>query len=335
MSKGLDTAGNVGLFGQMEPSAPFRSKFQYQNLGFVVAGEIAAAELGVSWASGIRDYLFAPLGMDGARAISSDVLPTDLVALPHAGDGETSIAPRNIDAAGACGSVYASIADMSKWVQFNLQNSRAKPSAFADLYQPQIEISPPAPEFPEIGAMHYGLGWAVSSYRGHRLIWHNGGIDGYASQVLFFPDLNLGFVVLTNGGALDPSIVGYTVADVALGVEGTDWLTRFESPPSPSFPADKEFPTSYAAAIGEYTHPVYGRLNVTVKEIEGEYYVAAELNHGIELGFVPWIESPTEWLHDHGRWYASFRFASEGALVETVAINLEPAVAPIQFVRVR
>ncbi len=47
------------------------------------------------------------------------------------------------------------------------------------------------------------MGWISQTYRdGRRLVWHNGGIDGFATYIGFFPEDDLGLVVLTNMGPL-------------------------------------------------------------------------------------------------------------------------------------
>jgi hypothetical protein len=46
--------------------------------------------------------------------------------------------------------------------------------------------------------MNYGLGWNHGMYHGQRLINHSGGTYGFASEVAFLPEANLGIVILTN-----------------------------------------------------------------------------------------------------------------------------------------
>ena len=46
--------------------------------------------------------------------------------------------------------------------------------------------------------MNYGLGWNRGVYHGLRLISHSGGTYGFASEVAFLPEVDLGIVILTN-----------------------------------------------------------------------------------------------------------------------------------------
>jgi beta-lactamase class C len=45
---------------------------------------------------------------------------------------------------------------------------------------------------------YYALGWRVFDYAGAKLVFHSGGLRGYAAQIAFMPEQNLGIVVLLN-----------------------------------------------------------------------------------------------------------------------------------------
>ena len=44
-----------------------------------------------------------------------------------------------------------------------------------------------SPEFPELGHLSYGLGFFVTTYRGHELAWHSGSIDGFSALMTLLP----------------------------------------------------------------------------------------------------------------------------------------------------
>ena len=68
------------------------------------------------------------------------------------------------------------------------------------MHGPQTAVAdpPPVSSYSELGHHSYGFGWVVTSYRGHNLVWHNGGIDGFYALLSMLPDDHLGVVVLTN-----------------------------------------------------------------------------------------------------------------------------------------
>jgi hypothetical protein len=70
----------------------------------------------------------------------------------------------------------------------------------------------------------YGLGWFIGTYRGHRAIWHGGGVDGMLSDMQLLPDDQVGVVVLTNRSPADMhAALTYHIFDLVLGLSVRDW----------------------------------------------------------------------------------------------------------------
>jgi Beta-lactamase len=66
--------------------------------------------------------------------------------------------------------------------------------------------------------LDYAFGLGVDEMRGLKRVWHNGGLNGYRSVLLRFPEKHVSVAVLCNAGdASDPDALGARVAEVALG----------------------------------------------------------------------------------------------------------------------
>jgi hypothetical protein len=67
-------------------------------------------------------------------------------------------------------------------------------------WQPGVATSLPPGTPAELAAIssQYGLGWAVGTYGGQRLVWHAGATNGFNALAAFLPDADVGLVVLTN-----------------------------------------------------------------------------------------------------------------------------------------
>src|SRR5262249_13122185 len=64
----------------------------------------------------------------------------------------------------------------------------------------------------------YGFGLAMTEIRGRRAISHGGAINGFLSEVQYYPDSGLSIVVLQNtAGPPGPGDVARDIADVVLG----------------------------------------------------------------------------------------------------------------------
>src|SRR5207302_1291119 len=138
-------------------------------------------------------------------------------------------------AIGPAGSINSKVDDMARYAIFQLGNGKIGEHQLvseANLnlnHSPQVSMPGGAPS-KEIGPRSYAMGWVISSYRGHPLWWHNGGIDGFYALLSLLPDDNLGVVTLTN--LLDndpiPEIVAYHIYDQLLGLDSIDWAKRFQ-----------------------------------------------------------------------------------------------------------
>src|SRR5580692_1095457 len=110
----------------MKPASSFRSKFAYDNLLYMTAGQIIPAVTGVSWDDYIRQRIFTPLGMNHSNVSNAGIKPTDDVAFPHSRveNKLQVITFENLDNAGPAGSINSCAADMAKWVQLQLNHGK-------------------------------------------------------------------------------------------------------------------------------------------------------------------------------------------------------------------
>lgn len=106
----------------LKPTWSFRSRFGYQNIMYLAAGQIVAGVSGKRWDDFIRDRIFKPLGMTSSSTSINDLKNAGDVATPHAKiDGKVEIIPwRNIDNIAPAGSINSNVVDMAQWVRLQL-----------------------------------------------------------------------------------------------------------------------------------------------------------------------------------------------------------------------
>lgn len=318
-------------------SYPMRTNFQYQNIMFLAAGEAVGRASGGSWEDFVRARIFTPLGMKAANFSTNDAVKAPDHASPHQkGEGErvSQIAWRNIDNVGPAGSINASVSELANWLRMQLNVGRAggrqviSVKNLREMHTPQMVVRNEGrwsiffPE-PETTQVSYGLGWFISSYRGHKLVMHGGSIDGFRAQIALAPDSKIGVAVLANlGGTQLPEAVAYQVLDQLLSLEKRDWNGRLSA-------RAKELEAAQASAIkarfdsrtpntrpshpladyaGDYEHPGYGAVKVTV---DGDSLVAS------------WQTLRARLEHFH---FDTFSAGRSGALAgEMVQFHLNPA----------
>ncbi|MBR0551799.1 serine hydrolase domain-containing protein [Stakelama marina] len=175
----------VGFFrGQPLDFAP-GSRFEYSNSNYEVLGLLLQRVTGRAYGALLHDRLFAPLGL-GDSGLDSDAL-----VLPHRAAGYRWRDGALVRARGisisvpwAAGGVYSTSHDLLDW-------ARA-------LYGGRVLSAESLAAMTRKGPGDYGLGQEVGAFRGHRLIEHEGRIEGYSSYLGYLPDWKLTVVVLSN-----------------------------------------------------------------------------------------------------------------------------------------
>jgi CubicO group peptidase (beta-lactamase class C family) len=199
----------------LKPNAPFRTVMGYQNIMVMTAGEIVGKVSGLGWDRFIQDRIFAPLGMTASNTSVTALAGLPDVASPHTiEDGKARVIPyRNIDNIGPAGSINSNIVDMAKYVRMHLGDGTFEGKKLVSAANlgvtktPHINVGGVGDSLTHFTS--YGLGWVLLDYRGRKIAWHNGGIDGMLSEMWTVPDEKLGVVVLTNAAphAAGPPIV--------------------------------------------------------------------------------------------------------------------------------
>ena len=223
------------------PVSSFRSQYAYDNVLYAVAGEIIPAVTGMSWEAFVRQRIFTPLGMTESRTGVADLVADDRFAAAHgASGGAIRVIPIDtVDNIGPAASIISSVTDLAKWVTVQLDsgrmgNARLWSAAQArEMWSPQTIMpisdprSPVAPTRPNFAA--YALGWRVRDYRGHKLVWHTGGLAGMTSKTTLVPDQRLGIIMLTNGESSMYEALTYELLDHFVGAPAKDWIGAFQA----------------------------------------------------------------------------------------------------------
>lgn len=222
----------------LKQESPFRTKFQYNNLMFITAGEIVHRVSGKTWFEFIEERFFRPLGMTGSFAQYNRIKDKSNIIEPHAiCDKQLQvISHHNSELMSAAGTIFSNVNDLSKWV-ISVMNSMRIPGTektlvsnkfLNDMLNAQTPIMVGAPGTYSTHFSAYGLGFFLSDVKGYKQISHSGGLPGNVTQITMIPELGLGIIVLTNqqeGGAF--RAITDAIKDAYLGVEGIDRVDMY------------------------------------------------------------------------------------------------------------
>ncbi|QBN20063.1 serine hydrolase [Flavobacterium nackdongense] len=220
----------------LKPVSAFRTKYDYDNLLYIVAGEVIAKVSGKTWCDFIEERIMKPLEMNHSASSFLRLKDTTNIIAPHVPtDGKLKIISRyknqTFDAAAG---IYSSVNDLSKWMILQLQNGKYGPEQQYQLFSKKeqnemwsLQTIIPANTRPPYNTHFsgYGLGWFLSDVKGYKQVTHTGGLEGIVTQTTLFPELNLGIVVLTNqqSGAAFTAITN-TIKDSYLNIPYTNYV---------------------------------------------------------------------------------------------------------------
>src|SRR5688572_14397423 len=223
----------------LKPVSGFRTKYDYDNLLFMVAGEVVAKVSGKSWEDFAEERIMQPLQMNSSATLYRRLKDKTNVIDPHGPvNGKVQVVDRFNNGVGASAwGIYSNLTDMNKWVLMQLnkgkygeggKNRLFSEAAQNEMWSPQtlLPLSSYNPYNSHFRA--YGLGWFVTDVKGTKEVSHTGGMPGMVTQVTLLPEMELGIIVLTNqqSGSAFTAITNQ-IKDSYLGVKNTDRVKEY------------------------------------------------------------------------------------------------------------
>ncbi len=272
----------------IRPGYSFRSRYQYDNLLYVVAGEVAAAAGGAPYETLMRREVFEPLGLRRCQVGRWNRDAVGDVAQPHRREHGRNIAMRKDGAAipaitsAAAGGIRCDLTDMLTWARNWLAPTPAQLAWLSArqrriLQSPHmlIPVSSQRRAWDNTHVMAYGYGWRMADVDGHWNVWHTGTLGGMYSMLSLLPDRGDGFVFMINGEAEDArTVLGealtrhFTAPDDGHGVNWyADTLEHAANRPGAhdapdTTKAEPVAPSAAAGWIGRYRDPWLGEVTL-------------------------------------------------------------------------
>jgi CubicO group peptidase (beta-lactamase class C family) len=315
----------------LQPRAAFRTALVYSNVGYTIAGEAVATAAGVPWDAFIRTRLLEPLGMTRTTSSFASAGIMSNVASPHAViDGvQRPIAREGLarDATGPAGAVQSSVADLARWLRFQLNGGTldgrrlVSEAALRETQSSQLVV-PTTVAFRRARNLRYGagygMGWQVWDYRGRPMLWHTGSGDGELAYMAIFPENGLGIVVLVNSWVMTsvPPVHGMIagcIADALLALAEPDCVGTARSQRAADANRWNEEVRAFEAARlpnTTPTKPIAAYAGTYVDSLYGTFHVRADSGRLVlQLGDRGEVADLTHWHLDTflARWRRPFQ----------------------------
>jgi len=318
----------------IQPAYDFRAGYAYDNLLYVVAGEVAAKAGGAPYEQLVRREIFDPLHMTRCQVGEWNRDRVGNVAQPHTHEGHHYIVtdadgdvihPTTMEAAGG---IRCSLHDMLIWAMNWLAPTPSQLRWLAP-EQRQAEWTPYTPmpiskqrrEWDGTRFLAYGYGWRIADVDGELTVSHTGTLSGMYSALTLLPDRQSGFVILINAEAEDARTVlnevllkhftapqrARSVADYADELQ-RDEETRHASRVPDTSSRKPATPGELAERLGVWRDPWFGEVSICARG-GGVHFAALKS---------PMLEGPVmrvgkSWLvqWEHGDAEAWLRFPAQ------------------------
>jgi CubicO group peptidase (beta-lactamase class C family) len=295
----LSRAESVRRLRYIKPATSFRSGFAYDNILYMVAGQLIEAVSGESWEKFVAEHVFKPAGMLHSTSDNDLRFATPDRAQPHArlngalrGIGDQSRLDERDDlgrTAAPAGGLAISANDMAHWLQIQLDDGALRgggrlfsAAAHEQMWQP-VTLQPITPRPPDLKLTQpmfntYALGWDVRDYRGAKIVWHGGAVFGFLAAVVLVPEKHVGFSILINSE--DGEIINgllFELLDHYLAQPASDWPAKFRSLKQQrmtdalkTYQAAAASPAQVGPSLpleryaGTYADPWYGNIDVAL-----------------------------------------------------------------------
>jgi CubicO group peptidase (beta-lactamase class C family) len=179
-------------------------KWSYSNSGYVLLGYLIEKITGKSYRDFVEENIFKPLGMgDSGYDSNSAIILHRASGYAPGPSGPVNAGYIDMTIPFSAGALYSTTHDLVKWEQGLFGGKVLSAASLKKMTTPFKE--------------NYGCGLMVRTVNGHAMIEHGGGIEGFNTDLAYYPDDKLTVVVLGNLNGDAPESIAAKLAAVAHG----------------------------------------------------------------------------------------------------------------------
>lgn len=229
-------------------------QWKYNNSAYFILGHLVEEVSGMSFNSFLEKHFFKPAGMTRSGVYdNSKTYKNEAIGYSFDSAGISLALDWDMTWAGGAGNLYSTGGDLHKWNQKLFAGRLLDKKLVKSAHTPvQLNDSSEHP---------YGYGWSVGEYRGLKRIGHSGGLHGFLSYLVYYPDLEATVAVLSNCSP-PKNVVPANFAEQLTNIFFDEHLTK-----------NKEIDTDYSLYekyVGKYEYP--GGVVMTVTREDNHLY---------------------------------------------------------------
>lgn len=199
--------------------------YSYSNSGYALLGMLIETVTGTPYGDYVREAIFMPLGMRHSRYLSdAEAVPRRAVGYERQVESSASgshelqyerapfLSHTVVYASGALGST---LNDLIRW-DAALREGQFLPEGVDARMTTRLMLN-------DGRRLGYGLGWGLSTYRGHAVAHHAGGVPGFSTLYVRFLKDDFSVIILSNLGGFDAGALAAAIANHALNLPAPEW----------------------------------------------------------------------------------------------------------------
>jgi CubicO group peptidase (beta-lactamase class C family) len=160
-------------------------KFNYSNSGYILLTHIIEKTSGVSYDAFVTKNIFEKLGMKNSGYCYTNAVIKNLAeGYNQTSDGFHKAPYIDMSIPAGAGALYSTVEDLYLWDRALYTEKLVKKTTLEKILTPSAD--------------GLGYGWFIDSYKGHKWIFHNGGIEGFATAINRFTDDDMYIIMLKN-----------------------------------------------------------------------------------------------------------------------------------------
>ena len=194
-------------------------KLTYSNSNYVLLAEIVERVSGKSLREFAEGNIFNPLGMKQTH-FDDDyrmIVKNRVSSYEKKEDGNFARYLKSFNVVGD-GGLLTTVTDLNRW-QRNFYDCKLGGQEFVNLLLTKGKLK-------NGRELDYGFGLAYGNYRGTRIVRHGGGLQGFRTELLHFPDQRFSVAVLCNLASMRPGVLAKRVANLYLAEHFTERASR-------------------------------------------------------------------------------------------------------------
>jgi len=232
--------------------------WHYSNSGYFLLGYLVEKISGQSYGEYLHSTFFEPLGMENTGVHnSSEVLSNEAYGYSY-GNGKFHKALNwDMSQAGGAGSLYSTVYDLYLWNEAIFSGKVLSQNSMKAAFTPATLNDGRIPKSFGTG---YGYGWQITEYRGLREISHTGGLQGFISALIRYPEQEITVAVVHN--SLPSNNV--SASQIAQNIAEFYFWQEMASQVSPVVDSSVDVST-YDDYVGQYEYPTGALMQITVE----------------------------------------------------------------------